>query len=197
MELSILRASFSVGCNLLSVWMSNRKTFSPRRQPCQRSSPDCRVRRLAAGTDRQWRVLFWRTERAVSAAHGRAGGPRGVREAPAAAQGARGRRHAGLPDGPARRRPLRPLPRHQAPPGQASQSERQGPGKAGGEGGDRVATPRRRRRGLSHRHAVSCASASFLPSQCAADRGEGQVSAGSSCPAGQRQGDRPPLENRI
>lgn len=32
---------------------------------------------------------------------------------------------------------------------------------------------------------------------CAADRGEGQVSAGSSCPAGQRQGDRPPLENRI
>ena len=70
-------------------------------------------------------------EWAVSTSHGCTGGPRGMCEAPAPAQGARWWRHLGLLDGPPRCCPLWPLPCNQASPGQESQPERQSPGNAG------------------------------------------------------------------
>ena len=76
-------------------------------------------------------VWFWCAERAVSTSHGCTGGPRGMCEAPAPAQGACWWRHFGLLDGPPRCRTLRPLPSNQTSSGQESQPERQSPGKPG------------------------------------------------------------------
>lgn len=73
-------------------------------------------------------------ERPVSAPHGDAGRPPQLRPAAAAPRGARGRRDQRLPDGAARRRPLRPLQGGKGHRGQEGQPQRQGTGEDDGGG---------------------------------------------------------------